>query len=172
MPEIVLMCEEHEYIRTSITVEQYRAYTELMEKNEGEDAKSAFRFNAEIMKMIFGLSVREVMKADVVDQLATAKAIHFIMQEIITPKFLELNPDRPDQVVQEKSAFDEYDEENGYNDEKEGTENIWKICRDNVDRVIKICVKAFNDSVTNCMKSDIMSLLDHVAFEIRTINEK
>ena len=153
MPEIVLTCGDVEHVRTSVTVEQYRAYTELMEKNAGEDAKSAFWFNVEIMKMIFGISKKEVMKADVVDQLVTAKTIHYIMQEIVTPKFLELNPDRPDQVEQEKSAFDEYDRENGYDDIEERTENIWKVCRDNVDRVIKICVKAFNDSVTNCMKS-------------------
>lgn len=124
MPEIVLTCGDVEHVRTSVTVEQYRAYTELMEKNAGEDAKSAFWFNAEIMKMIFGISKKEVMKADVVDQLAAAKTIHYIMQEIITPKFLELNPDRPDQIEQEKSAFDEYDRENGYDDIEEQTENI------------------------------------------------
>lgn len=172
MPEMVLLCGEKEYIRTAVTVEQYRAYTEYMEKNSGDDVRSAFQFNAAIMKMIFGISEREVMKADVVEQLTTAKMIHFVMQQIITPKFLELNPERPDQIEQEKSAFDEYDEENGYNEEDQDDRNIWQVCRDNLDRVIKLCVKGFNDSLSNCMKSDIMSLLDHVAFEIRTINEK
>lgn len=33
-------------------------------------------------------------------------------------------------------------------------------------------IKGLNDSLSNVMKSDIMSLLDHVAFEIKTINEK
>lgn len=166
------MCNEKEYICTNVTVEKYRAYTELMERNTGDDVASAFIFNAAIIKMIFGISEREVMKADVVEQLAAAKAIHFVMYEIITPKFLELNPNRPDQVEQEKSAFDEYDEANGYNEADVNDESIWKICRDNVDRVIKMCVRGFNDSLSNVMKSDIMSLLDHVAFEIKTINEK
>lgn len=145
-----------------------------MEKNNGDDVASAFQFNAAIMKMIFGISEREVLKADVAEQLATAKMIHFVMQDIITPKFLELNPNRPDEVEQEKSAFDDYDEENGYNEaEKQlDAENIWKVCRDNVDRVVKLCIKGLNDSLSNVMKSDIMSLLDHVAFEIKTINEK
>ena len=49
MPEIVLTCGDAEHVRTSVTVEQYRAYTELMEKNAGEGAKSAFWVNAEIM---------------------------------------------------------------------------------------------------------------------------
>lgn len=157
-----------------MSVEKYRAYTELMEKNSGDDVSSAFQFNATIMKMIFGISERTVLKADVAEQLATAKMVHFVMQDIITPKFLELNPNRPDEVEQEKSAFDDYDEENGYNEAKKqlDEENIWKVCRDNVDRVTKLCIKGLNDSLSNVMKSDIMSLLDHVAFEIKTINEK
>lgn len=157
-----------------MSVEKYRAYTELMEKNSGDDVSSAFQFNATIMKMIFGISERTVLKADVAEQLATAKMVHFVMQDIITPKFLELNPNRPDEVEQEKSAFDDYDEENGYNEaeKQRDEENIWKVCRDNVDRVIKLCIKGLNDSLSNVMKSDIMSLLDHVAFEIKTINEK
>lgn len=157
-----------------MSVEKYRAYTELMEKNGGDDVASAFQFNAAIMKMVFGISEREVLKADVAEQLATAKMIHFVMQDIITQKFLELNPNRPEEVEQEKSAFDEYDEENGYNEAENQTddENIWKVCRDNVDRVVKLCIKGLNDSLSNVMKSDIMSLLDHVAFEIKTINEK
>ncbi len=157
-----------------MSVEKYRAYTELMEKNGGDDVASAFQFNAAIMKMVFGISEREVLKADVVEQLAAAKMIHFVMQDIITQKFLELNPNRPEEVEQEKSAFDEYDEENGYNEAENqlDDENIWKVCRDNVDRVVKLCIKGLNDSLSNVMKSDIMSLLDHVAFEIKTINEK
>ena len=157
-----------------MSVEKYRAYTELMEKNGGDDVASAFQFNAAIMKMVFGISEREVLKADVAEQLAAAKMIHFVMQDIITQKFLELNPNRPEEVEQEKSAFDEYDEENGYNEAENqlDDENIWKVCRDNVDRGVKLCIKGLNDSLSNVMKSDIMSLLDHVAFEIKTINEK
>lgn len=157
-----------------MSVEKYRAYTELMEKNGGDDVASAFQFNAAIMKMVFGISEREVLKADVAEQLAAAKMIHFVMQDIITQKFLELNPNRPEEVEKEKSAFDEYDEENGYNEAENqlDDENIWKVCRDNADRVVKLCIKGLNDSLSNVMKSDIMSLLDHVAFEIKTINEK
>ena len=98
-----------------MSVEKYRAYTELMEKNGGDDVASAFQFNTAIMKMVFGISEREVLKADVAEQLEAAMMIHFVMQDIITQKFLELNPNRPEEVEKEKSAFDEYDEENGYN---------------------------------------------------------
>lgn len=168
------MCAEHEYICTSVSVEKYRAYTELMEKNDGDDARSAFSFNTAIIKMVFNISEREVLKADIAEQICCAKMIHFVMQDIITQKFLELNPNRLDEAEQEVSAFDEYDEKNGYNEAENqiDNENVWRICRDNVDRIIKLCIRGLNDTLSNVMKSDIMSLLDHVAFEIKTINEK
>ena len=76
-----------------------------------------------------------------------------------------------EKIQKEKSAFDEYDEENGYNDEDPG-ENLWKICRENVDRIVKICINLMKNSYQQCMEADIMSLLDHAAFEIRTVDEK
>lgn len=170
MPEITFTCDTAEYTSGDITVEQYRRYTELMEKNSDNNASTALLFNQEIIKMIFNISRKDVESSDIKEQLVTAKTIHFVMQDIISKKFLELNPERPD-IKKKKSLFDEYDKENGYSD-IDNEENIWKICRDNLDRVIKLCVKGFNDSITSCMNTGIISLLDHIAFEIRTINEK
>ena len=93
------------------------------------------------------------------------------MQDVITKKFLDLNPEHPEKIQKEKSAFDAYDEENGYNDEDPG-ENLWKICRENVDRIVKICINLMKNSYQQCIEADIMSLLDHAAFEIRTVDEK
>lgn len=169
MPEMVLMCGDEEHACTSVTVKMYRKYTEIMERNTGKSAQAAVRMNIELLKEIFGISERKAKQADVVEQLAAGKTIHFTMQEIITPKFLDLNPEHPEK--QEKSAFDDYDEENGYNEE-EKPENIWKVCRENLDRVVKLCIRALHNSYAQCMESDIMSLLDYVAFEILTINEK
>lgn len=169
MPELTLMCGQNEHVRTSVTAKMYRRYTEVMEQNNGESAAEAFRFNGRILKDVFGVTDRELAKADVEEQLATAKIIHFVMQDVVTKKFLDLNPEHPEQ--QEPSAFDEYDEENGYN-EVENKGSIWKVCRENLDRVVKLCIRSFNNSYTQCMESDIMSLLDYVSFEIATINEK
>ncbi|HRL57155.1 MAG TPA: hypothetical protein PK462_07835 [Lachnospira sp.] len=142
-----------------------------MEHSENlQDIEKIFAFNARIIKVIFDTPENTILQADVVEQLTTCKMIHFTMQKIITPKFLELNPDRPDLESIEKSAFDDYDEENGYNDTQDNR-NVWQICRENLDRVIKLCVKAFNCSMTECMRMDIMTLLDHVKFEIETAHE-
>lgn len=168
-----LLCGEKEYNCKIITVEKFRKYAEIMEKNNTGNSAQAIRFNMEIIKMLFRISEREILKATIEEQLIAAKTIHFVMQNIVARKFLELNPERPEQVEQEKSAFDEYDEENGYNDIELDSEieNEWTICKENIDRIIKLCIKAFNDSVTGCMQSDIMSLLEHIAFEIRTMHE-
>lgn len=166
MPELTLLCGHEEHVCTVVSVGQYRKYAEIMERNDGEGAKAAMRMNEEILKIVFNVSSREVKRAEVVEFLTAAKTIHFVMQEIITQKFLDLNPDHPEQ---EASAFDEYDEENGYNDVEEI--NVWQTCRENVDRIVKLCIRTFHDSYTTIMSADILALLDYVKFEIATIKE-
>lgn len=172
MPEFELCCEGEEYTQDVITVAMYRRYTEIMELNEGESRADAIEANFRILKEVFGVSIRQLKKCNLIELLAAAKSVHFAMQSIVTPKFLELNPEEVEKVEQEKSAFDDYDEENGYNDEEiKQNENIWAVCRDNVDRVVKMCIRVMKNSYKQCMESDIMSLLDYVKFEIRTVGE-
>lgn len=171
MPELTLEGSEEEYVCKAVTVGMYRKYTEIMEQNEGESAADAFEANDQILKAVFGVTMRQLRQCGVVELLSAAKSVHFVMQEVVTPKFLELNPERPEEIIQEKSAFDDYDEENGYNDEKEVQGSIWATCRENVDRVVKLCIRVMKNSYQQCMESDIMSLLDYVKFEIRTVKE-
>ena len=171
MPELILPCGHKEYVCTTISVEMYRRYTEIMERNDSDSIRDAFEANTKILMVVFGARQREVEEADPEDVLSAVKEIHFMMQDVITKKFLDLNPEHPEKIQKEKSAFDEYDEENGYNDEDPG-ENLWKICRENVDRIVKICINLMKNSYQQCIEADIMSLLDHAAFEIRTVEEK
>jgi hypothetical protein len=171
MPELILPCGQEEYVCTAISVQMYKRYTEIMEKNDGDSVQEAFEANTKILTNVFGVTSRKVEQADPEDVLSAAKEIHFVMQDVITMKFLDLNPDHPEKVEKEKSAFDEYDEENGYNEDSQDN-NVWKICRDNVDRIVKICIRIMKNSYQQCMESDIISLLEHVEFEIRTIDDK
>ena len=36
---------------------------------------------------------------------------------------------------------------------------------------MKLCIRLMKNSYQDCMEADIMSLLDYVAFEIRTLKE-
>ena len=168
MPELTLLCGHEERVCATVSVSMYRKYMEIMERHDGAGANAAMRMNGEIIKVFFGVSSRELERAEAVEFLTAAKTIHFVVQEIIARKFLDLNPEHPEK--QEKSAFDEYDEENGYND-IENSASIWKTCIENVDRIVKLCIRAFHDSYTAIMDADIMALLDYVTFEIATINE-
>ena len=172
MPEMTLPYGEDERICAAVSVRQYRRYTEIMEQNVTESIEDAVEANARILSEIFGVPMTQIRKMDAEDVMTAAKQVHFVMQDVITQKFLDLNPEHPEAVEKEASAFDEYDEENGYNDEDQKESNVWRICRENVDRVVKMCIRVMKNSYDQCMNSDIISLLDYVAFEIRTINEK
>lgn len=171
VPELTLLCRDEEYVCKVVSVGMYRRYTEIMERDEDESFAKAFEANIQILKEMFDVTTRQLKQGDAMELLAAAKSVHFVMQDIVTLKFLELNPERPETVEQEKSAFDEYDEENGYNDETVEQHNMWKTCRENVDRVVKMCISVMKNSYKQCMESDIMSLLDYVKFEIRTVKE-
>lgn len=170
IPEIYIACGNEKYFVNSITVGQYREYAKLMKKNNGGKLSDTLFFNQKIAQEIFGsrMSLEELGRTDIVEVMVAAKSIHFVMQEIITPKFLELM-DEP--VEQEASAFDDYDRENGY-DEIETQRDIWEVCSDNIDRVIQIAIKLLNNSYSQCLETDIVALLDYMKFAIKTINEK
>ena len=172
MPEMTLPYGEDERICAAVSVRQYRRYTEIMEQNVTESIEDAVEANARILSEIFGVPMTQIRKMDAEDVMTAAKQVHFVMQDVITQKFLDLNPEHPEAVEKEASAFDEYDEENGYNDDGAQEErNFWQICRENVDRVVKLCIRLMKNSYQDCMEADIMSLLDYVAFEIRALKE-
>ena len=91
------------------------------------------------------------------------------MQNIIAEKMLNIV--EVEQIEKEASAFDEYDRENGYEEEKQPEENQWKVCGEIVDRVVKIAIRLLKNSYSQCMKENIVTLLDYLKFELDTINE-
>lgn len=97
-------------------------------------------FNKKIIQEMFEnkISLTEIGKIEVREFMTAIKEIHFVMQNVITEKLLNLVA--IEQIKQEESAFDKYDIENGYNDENEIEENIWKSCREILDRVIKTSI--------------------------------
>ncbi len=176
-PEISLTLENgKELTASTITVGTYRKYCELMEKADDFTEKSDVVFiSSQIIREVFRnqISIREINDLDAETVFATAKTIHFVMQEIVAPKFLELMSDKDKQEVEavEKSAFDDYDEAEGYNSDLQ-KQNVWRTCKENIDRIVKLSIRAFNNSLSQCMDSDVMSLLDYVKFELETAKEK
>lgn len=170
IPEIEITCGSRKYFINSITVEQYKKYITLMEKNNSEKIKDAMFFNRKILQELFGneMSLAELGEVEAVEFITAAKAVHFTMQNIVGERLLNIV--EVEQVEKEKSAFDEYDIENGY-EEEQPEENQWKVCGEIVDRVVKISIRMMKNSYSQCMKEDIMALLEYLKFELDTINE-
>ena len=144
----------------------YRSYLDLMQRNKSDDMLENIYFNMRILQELYRErpTMEELRTVDMGQFLRAANAVHFIMQEVVTAKFQELSDVPPEEI--QKSAFDDYDRENGY--EEEGNENIWEAIKENVDRVIKIATRVLNTGYNECMETDIMKLLDYVKFEINT----
>lgn len=170
IPEISVTCSTGKVFINSITVEQYKKYVALMEKNGSDRITDAMFFNKKITQEIFGnrMSLDELGESDAVEFLTAAKGIHFIMQSIILQKLL--NVVEAEQVEKEASAFDEYDIENGYEDEQP-EQDIWKICGEIIDRIVKIAIRLLKNSYSQCMGEDIVALLEYLKFELDTIEE-
>ena len=115
------------------------------------------------------MSLEELGGIDVIEFLTAAKGIHFIMQNIVSDALLNIVEAEP--VEKEESAFDEYDKENGYEDEEQEEQNTWRICGEIIDRVVKIAIRLLRESYGQCMKEDIVALLNYLKFELETVNE-
>lgn len=171
IPEIEVTCSGKMYFINSITVEQYKKYIGLMEKNETEKISGVMFFNRKIIQELFGneMTLAEIGNIDAIEFLTAIKTVHFVMQNIIEERLLNIV--EVEQVEKEKSAFDEYDIENGYEDEQQPEENQWKVCGEIVDRVVKIAIRLLKNSYSQCMKENIVTLLEYLKFELDTINE-
>ena len=169
IPEISITCNNENWFVNSVTVGQYKKYVSLMEKNYSEKITDTMFINKKIIQEIFGnrMPLEELGEMDVVEFLSAAKGIHFIMQSIISQKLL--NVVEVEQVEKEVSAFDKYDIENGYEDEPE--KDIWKTCREIIDRIVKIAIRLLKNSYSQCMREDIVVLLEYLKFELDTMEE-
>lgn len=171
IPEITVTCRGERIFVNRITVEQYKKYAAFMEKNSSGRKPDAMFFNKRIIQEIFGnrMSLEELGAVDVIEFLTAAKGIHFIMQNIVSDALLNIVEAEP--VEKEESAFDEYDKENGYEDEEHEEQNTWRICGEIIDRVVKIAIRLLRESYGQCMKEDIVALLNYLKFELETVNE-
>lgn len=170
IPEIEVTCGGKRHFIVSVTLGQYRRYASLMEKNQTERFADVMFFNKRIVQELFGgrVSFSEVGAMDAVEFLVAAKTVHFVMQDIVTQKMLNIV--EAEQVEREASAFDEYDIENGY-EEEQPEENQWKVCGEIADRVVKVAIRLLKNSYSQCMVEDAITLLDYLKFELDTIHE-
>ena len=72
MPELILPCGHKEYVCTTISVEMYRRYTEIMERNDSDSIRDAFEANTKILMTVFGAQT----VTDTVDDTACVPSVY------------------------------------------------------------------------------------------------
>ena len=77
IPEIEVTCRGERLFINSVTVEQYKKYISLMEKNDTEKFSGVMFFNKKIMQEMFGneLSLAAVGEIDAVEFLTAIKTV-------------------------------------------------------------------------------------------------
>lgn len=170
IPDVTITCRGKVMSFDSVSVRQYKKYVSLMDSNESESAEDILFYQKKMLQAMYKnkISLAQLGHADIVEFMAAAKATHFIMQEIVSQKLLSLT--EAETVEKEESAFDEYDEENGYEDEQP-EKSIWQSCGEIVDQIIKTSIRLLKNSYSQCMDEDIIDLLDYLKFELDTLNE-
>ncbi|EOU1877967.1 hypothetical protein F6J56_05855 [Clostridium perfringens] len=76
-----------------------------------------------------------------------------------------------EEITIEKSAFDDYDRENGYLEEIE-EENIYDNYLNVIDNIIHYSINNFNNSLEATLNMNVLDLLDYIEFSINQRNEE
>lgn len=155
-----------------MTLKKYRKYIEFMKANEATEFENVMFYNIKSLQMMFDhqISFDELEKMNIVELLYTSKAMHYIIQEIITPQFEKLGGKEAEEV--EQSIFDEYDKENGYEDEQEENVSIWDSCLSMVDLITKTSIQLLKNSYAQVMETNIIDLITYLKYEIETAKAK
>lgn len=106
------------------------------------------------------------------------EVFEFFETYIFIRKYVENIQDRIREIfvgnresIVEKSAFDDYDRENGYLDE-ELEENIYDNHLTVINNIIQYSINNFKNSLDATLKMNIFDLLDYIEFDINNKNEE
>lgn len=171
IPDIEITCANKIYTVCEITVGKYKRYAELMKSSEIRGHEQIMFYNMKIIHEIFNhaMTMSQLQSCDISELMYTVKTIHFVIQDVITPMFQELGGNEVVEV--EKSIFDDYDRENGYEEFEEQETNMWDSCISVIDMITKSAIRVLRNSYSQCLNTNIVELIKYLKYEIETINE-
>lgn len=146
-----------------------------MEKiSRTDDEDDLLELYAAVIQVVFNDRVEneEIERLDVTDIIDTFGTIVEIIDISVNEKIRYLGTMLGGTLEEDQgSAFDEYDQENGYIEETT-QEDIWRSYGDNLDTILQICIKSMRNSYKECLESDLSDLLDYVVFQVEYDREK
>lgn len=114
------------------------------------------------------VTVKDLNNLDICEILST----FYLIQKVILNINDKIENIFFEKVEKEKSAFDEYDKENGYEDNKEDETNIYDIYLNVLNGLFKVSKKAFGNSLKDSLDMDINELLDYFKYYIENLDEE
>lgn len=146
-----------------------------MEKiSRTDDEDDLLELYAAVIQVVFNDRVEneEIERLDVTDIIDTFGTIVEIIDISVNEKIRYLGTMLGGTLEEDQgSAFDEYDQENGYIEETT-QEDIWRSYGDNLDAILQICIQSMRNSYKECLESDLSDLLDYVVFQVEYDREK
>lgn len=138
-------------------------YEDIENKGDIED------YDINLLNYFYKLDIDYIEKMDISDIEALIYILNIYMNMLIK----KLNSvgncgDEIKNTIKKKSAFDDYDKEEGYITEQDELENdVYYILRNNINYIIKYCVSNRLLTLDKCYEMNLNYLLDYVDFDIK-----
>jgi len=101
---------------------------------------------------------------DYMELLAAAREIQFAVEEVLIPKILDTFRGKEEPEPYVGSAFDAYDEEQGYADEPQAS--IWRQWAENANALLSTAIRLLRESYTGALNAPLLPLLEFLQYEM------
>lgn len=118
-----------------------------------------------IITLMFGVRRDSLEKTDIFKIYASNIQIQLYIQEIINNKFIKIAEMNGEIVEQKGSAFDEFDEENGYIN-KEEEKNVYERYKETLNYILRYSINALNNSYKESIECNLAEMLDYIIFNL------
>jgi carboxypeptidase C (cathepsin A) len=112
------------------------------------------------------ISISKLEKMDIGDINSCFLLVQLYIKEQIEDKLqrmVEING--AEEIPQEKSIFDDYDKENGY-EELEDEKDEYEKRKEVIYYAFKFAIRELKNSYRDCMECDLAEMLDFICFEM------
>lgn len=126
-----------------------------------------------IFKVIHTFFDSKIKIKDLCDtEIYESLSIFYLIKKVILNINNKINDIFFEKIEQEKSAFDEYDKENDYEELEEESENIYDTYLNVINKLFKVSRQIFGNSLKESLDMDINELLDYFSYYIETLEEE
>lgn len=141
----------------------YIKYLKIMNTEYEDIYEKIYR----VILLFFNVTARKLNNKSIFELYYCFTQIQLYINETINDKFIEINEaSGVETVKQEKSFFDEYDLEEGYEDEEE-QKSIHDIYKETLNCTIKYAINNLKMSYKECIECNLSEMLDYIAFNIK-----